>query len=150
MVNSPSRLNLRPPAPVECGGLTPHWPNQSPRPGCWAFEVGCFGNQTKSNHPGPSFASLAVSPDLRNPKSVPGSAPIKAKTPAIKANRASSSLIKANGKLPERARPRAQQRPNLPAASPCPNPPRSQSPKSENRFLLQSSLNQGKNPNNQG
>ena len=25
MVNSPSRLNSRPPAPVECGGMTPLW-----------------------------------------------------------------------------------------------------------------------------
>ncbi len=40
-------------------------------------------------------------------------------------NQGKSCFIKANTKFPERARPRAQQRPNRPTASPCPNSPRS-------------------------
>ena len=62
-----------------------------------------------------------------------------------------SSLIKANAKFPERARPRAQQPPNLPATSPClaaQNP--GTEPTHQATIKPRSSLNQGKNPSNQG
>jgi len=106
LVNLPSWLNscpAVPPAPVECGGMTPLWHRETCLPVDRATlparggdgPVPTFpsigrvpvrpdqakkpGNQTKSNQikPPPLFASFAVPrrlSDLRNPKSVPESA----------------------------------------------------------------------------
>ena len=76
----------RPRIPKHWAGTRPPAPSQKPRQSNQIKP-----NQTKSNQikPPPLFAAFAVPrclSDLRNPKS----APIKAKTPAIKANRASS------------------------------------------------------------
>ena len=88
MVNSPSRPNLRPPAPVECGGMTPLWnretclpvhrPSGSHRP---------QSDQIKPNQTMPPH--FVCSRRSRLPSRWP-SARTKAKNPAIKANRASS------------------------------------------------------------
>ncbi len=134
MVNSPSRPNSRPADPPSRGGPVRHsiaLPLPGPAsPAGWGRPVPTAGcppaikpNQTKSNHPTLSRRLRLPPPDLRTQKSVPEPAPIKAKTPVIVRNQGKSSLIKANAKIPERARPRAQQRPNPPAA-PLRLPPR--------------------------
>ena len=57
-----------------------------PTPG---IDVGCFGNQTKSNHPAPvrvfriSRFNLPSPPDLRNPKFVPESGPVSTSPPCL-------------------------------------------------------------------
>ena len=144
MVNSPSRLNSRPADPPSRGGSVRHiiaLPLPGPAsPARWGRPVPTAGyppaikpNQTKSNHPTLSRISrisrLSPPPisETRTPKSVPEPDPIKAKTPVIVRNQGKSSLIKANAKIPERARPRAQQRPNPPAA-PLRLPPRAMPP----------------------
>ena len=91
----------RAPLPARCGdgpvpaflsiGQVPARQHQAKNPGNQTKSNQIKPNQTKSNQikPPPLFAAFAVPrclSDLRNPKS----APIKAKTPAIKANRASS------------------------------------------------------------
>ena len=53
MVNSPSRPNSCPPAPVECGGMTPLWNRETCLPGhrpAWFPPPTIKPNQTKSNH----------------------------------------------------------------------------------------------------
>ena len=89
MVNSPSRpisCPEAPPAPVECGGMTPLWH------GAACLLAPRARNQTKSNHPGPPFAYFAyfaVQPppalplsEFRGPSRWP-SARTKAKNPVI-------------------------------------------------------------------
>ena len=73
MVNSPSRPNSRPdapPAPVDCGGLTPHWHREPCLPVQRTGRLpppAIRPNQTKSNHVVP-FAYFAVTlRDLRFP-----------------------------------------------------------------------------------
>ena len=102
MVNSPSRPISRPadpPSPVEYGGMTPLWhrepslpvhrtarfpppaikPNQTIPPPIQIFRV----FRVFRGYPPPIS-------EIRNPKSVSESIPIKAKTPVIVPNRASS------------------------------------------------------------
>ena len=84
MVNSPSRPDLQAPAPVECGGLTPLWHRET----CLPIE--------RPARSAPLLCDLTASVRVRGGD---GPAPtlvavefgsIKAKTPAIKANQASS------------------------------------------------------------
>ena len=91
LVISPSRPNSRPPSPVECGGMTPLWNWET----CLPVDRTPDHNQTKSNHPAsPSRLPFEFRgyphpiSKIRNPCPLP--LPIKAKTPAIKANQASS------------------------------------------------------------
>ncbi len=72
MVNSPSRPNLRPPAPVECGGMTPLWNWETCLPVDRSPMSAPVLNQTKSNQikpPSPVrvFRGYRPPPDLRNP-----------------------------------------------------------------------------------
>jgi len=121
MVNSPSRPNLRPPAPMECGGMTSLWNwetclpvNRATLPARGGdgpvptfLSVGQMsirqnqaqnpGNQTKSNQikPPPPFASFAVTyPDLRNPR--PLKVAVRKDQGKKTCNRASSRQIKAH------------------------------------------------------
>ena len=69
MVNSPSRPNSRPdapPAPVDCGGLTPHWHREP----CHPVQRTAGSRHPQSNQIRPSHTfriSRLPSPDLRNP-----------------------------------------------------------------------------------
>ena len=88
MVNSPSRLNLRPVvplSPVECGDMSPLWNWET----CLPVASATLPSPSKPLTPDP------ISPAIR------------AKTQAIKANRASSRHIKADDEIFKRLQPSA-------------------------------------------
>ena len=93
MVNSPSRPNLRPPAPVECGGMTPLWNWETCLPVDRApLPKAC----PRAGRGRPRHRFPAPRPEIREPRpdfplpSRQNQGSIKAKTPAIKAYQAIS------------------------------------------------------------
>ncbi len=93
MVNSPSRPNLRPPAPVECGGMTPLWNWETCLPVDRApLPKAC----PRAGRGRPRHRFPAPRPEIREPRpdfplpSRQNQGSIKAKTPTIKAHQAIS------------------------------------------------------------
>ena len=87
MVNSPSRPNLRPPAPVECGGMTPLWNWETCLPVDRSPMSAPVLNQTKSNQikpPSPVRVFRGYRPppisEIREPR--PDFPSIKAENPS--------------------------------------------------------------------
>ena len=162
MVNSPSRPNLRPPAPVECGGMTPLWNRETCLP---VDRAGLPKACPRAGRGRPRHRFPAPRPEIREPRpdfplpSRQNQGSIKAKTPAIKAYQAISRQTRkfpmAPG-IPPWNSPSVSIRVYLRskflfasfASFAVPRP--CACPKSETRFSLPSRLNQGKNPSNQG
>ena len=148
MVNSPSRPNLRPPAPVECGGMTPLWnretclpvhrPSGSHRP---------QSDQIKPNQTMPPH--FVCSRRSRLPSRWP-SARTKAKNPAIKANRASSRQTPnfRSAPVPGPSKHQTCRRIVMPYPSIPPRPPETRNPQTETRFSANQASIKAENPCN--
>ena len=149
MVNSPSRPNSRPPAPVECGGMTPLWnwetclPVDRPAMPASSSDMPLLRLAPPGvGTPRPHFPSAT-----RNPGTV--KVAVRKDQGKNPSNRASSRQIKAYAKIPM-APDIHSGIPHLrTSASICGKvPPPSRSPISEIRARIRP--NQGKNPSNQG
>ena len=151
MVNSPSRPNSRPPAPVECGGMTPLWNWETclpvERPAMPLLCLAPPGVGTARPHLFPP------EPEFREPS--PGSLQSRQNQGKNPCNRASSRLIKASAKKlalessPNHGDWKAKLPPPIPFESLrlCVFALKNQQ---SSHLKAPSRLHQGKNPSNQG